>query len=68
LLIDIGCQGRGVGLQTRMGQALAEYLASGDVRALPVAPSTIKPFPLYGLRRLYISAVIAWYRMTDGGV
>ena len=68
LLIDIGCQGRGVGLQTRMGQAMAEYIASGDVRALPVAPSAIKPFPLYGLRRLYISAVIAWYRMTDGGV
>lgn len=68
LLIDIGCQGRGVGLQTRMGQALAEYIASGDKQALPVAPSTIKPFPLYGLRRLYVSAVIGWYRMTDGGV
>jgi glycine/D-amino acid oxidase-like deaminating enzyme len=68
LLIDIGCQGRGVGLQTRMGQAIAGYIASGDVRSLPVAPSKVKPFPLYGLRRLYISAVIAWYRMTDGGV
>lgn len=68
LLIDIGCQGRGVGLQTRMGQALAEYIATGNAQALPVAPSTIKPFPLYGLRRLYVSAVIGWYRMTDGGV
>ncbi|MCU4120222.1 NAD(P)/FAD-dependent oxidoreductase [Variovorax sp. N23] len=68
LLIDIGCQGRGVGLQTRMGQALAEYIATGNRQALPVAPSTIKPFPLYGLRRLYVSAVIGWYRMTDGGV
>jgi glycine/D-amino acid oxidase-like deaminating enzyme len=68
LLIDIGCQGRGVGLQTRMGQALAHYIASGDVQALPVAPSSIKAFPLYGLRRLYVSAVIAWYRLTDGGV
>lgn len=68
LLIDIGCQGRGVGLQTRMGQALAEYIATGNRQALPVAPSRIKPFPLYGLRRLYVSAVIGWYRMTDGGV
>ena len=68
LLIDIGCQGRGVGLQTRMGQALAEYIVTGDKQALPVAPSVIKPFPLYGLRRLYVSAVIGWYRMTDGGV
>ncbi len=68
LLIDIGCQGRGVGLQTRMGQAIAQYIVGGDARALPVALSKIKPFPLYGLRRLYISAVIGWYRMTDGGV
>ena len=68
LLIDIGCQGRGIGLQTRMGQALAEYIITGDKEALPVALSPIKPFPLYGLRRLYISAVIGWYRMTDGGV
>jgi glycine/D-amino acid oxidase-like deaminating enzyme len=68
LLIDIGCQGRGVGLQTRMGQALAEYIVGGDPQALPVALSGIKPFPLYGLRRLYVAAVIGWYRMTDGGV
>jgi len=68
LLIDIGCQGRGVGLQTRMGQALAQYIAEGDAGSLPVALSKVKPFPLYGLRRLYVSAVIGWYRMTDGGV
>lgn len=68
LLIDIGCQGRGVGLQTRMGQALATYIATGDKQALPVAPSAIEPFPFFGLRRAYVSAVVAWYRMTDGGV
>ena len=68
VLIDIGCQGRGVGLQTRMGQAMASYLVSGDRDALPVVPSGIHTFPLYGLRRLYISAVIGWYRLTDGGV
>ncbi|WP_188982994.1 NAD(P)/FAD-dependent oxidoreductase [Pseudomonas matsuisoli] len=68
VLIDIGCQGRGVGLQTRMGQAMARYLVTGDRDALPVVPSGIHTFPLYGLRRLYISAVIGWYRLTDGGV
>ncbi|SDI01852.1 Glycine/D-amino acid oxidase [Pseudomonas flavescens] len=68
LLIDIGCQGRGVGLQTRMGQALARYLLSDDRQGLPVQPSGIKAFPLYGMRRLYIAAVIAWYRISDGGV
>ncbi|ARP89022.1 FAD-dependent oxidoreductase [Bordetella genomosp. 9] len=68
LLIDIGCQGRGVGLQTAMGKAMAAYTANGDRNALPVPPSPIKPFPLYGLRRIYVNAVVTWYRMTDGGV
>lgn len=68
LLIDIGCQGRGVGLQTAMGRAMAEYVTSGDRAALPVPVSPIKSFPLYGLRRLYVNAVVTWYRMNDGGV
>ena len=68
LLVDIGCQGRGVGLQTSMGRAMAEYVATGDANALPVPLSPIVPFPLYGLRRLYVNAVVTWYRMTDGGV
>ncbi|SFV11916.1 Glycine/D-amino acid oxidase [Methylobacterium sp. 174MFSha1.1] len=68
LLIDIGCQGRGVGLQTRMGQAIAAYLARGDADALPLAPTPITPLPLHRLHRLYASAVVAWYRFRDGGL
>ncbi|MFJ3463341.1 NAD(P)/FAD-dependent oxidoreductase [Achromobacter spanius] len=68
LLVDIGCQGRGVGLQTCMGAAMAQYVATGDANALPVPLSPIVPFPLYPLRRLYVNAVVSWYRMTDGGV
>ena len=63
LLIDIGCQRRGIGLQTRMGQALASYVHSGDRSVLPVAPTDIKAFPLYVLRRAYVAAAIAWYKM-----
>ena len=36
LLIDIGCMGRGVALQTALGQAMAEYVASGNAEALPL--------------------------------
>jgi len=68
LLVDLGCQGRGVGLQTAMGQAMAEYVATGDVRALPVPVTPIRPFPLYPLRRLYVNAVVTWYRLNDGGL
>lgn len=68
LLVDIGCQGRGVGLQTRMGEAMADYIVSGDAAALPLPLSPITPFPLYGLRRLYVNAVVSWYRLNDGGM
>ena len=68
LLVNIGCQGRGVGLQTCMGAAMADYVTTGDANCLPFALSPIKPLPLYALRRLYVSAVVTWYRLNDGGL
>ena len=68
LLVDIGCMGRGVGLQTTMGQALARYLGSGRAADLPFPIVPVAPIPVHGLNLLYVSAIIAWYRMTDGGV
>jgi glycine/D-amino acid oxidase-like deaminating enzyme len=68
LLVDIGCMGRGVGLQTTMGKTLARYLGSGRAGDLPFPIVPIAPIPAHGLNRLYVSAIIAWYRMTDGGV
>jgi len=68
LLVDIGCMGRGVGLQTLLGKALANYLGSGRSSDLPLPIIPIEPIPLHALNRLYLAAVIAWCRMTDGGV
>ena len=68
LLIDIGCMGRGVGLQTSMGRAMADYLTSGDKQALPFQITTAKSFPLYAFRKVYVNAVMTWYRMNDGGL
>ena len=68
LLIDIGCMGRGVGLQTSMGRAIANYVVSGDKSTLPFQITAAKPFPLYGLRRAYVNAVLTWYRISDGGL
>lgn len=68
LLVDIGCMGRGVGLQTAMGKAMAEYVSSGDARALPFPIVPVKPLPLHAFHKAYTSAIIAWYRLTDGGV
>lgn len=68
LLVDIGCMGRGVGLQTAMGKAMADYLVSGDRARLPFPLMPITPLPLHALNELYVSAIIAWYRLTDGGM
>jgi len=68
LLIDIGCMGRGVGLQTAVGRAMANYVTSGKASALPFPITPITPLPLHALHKLYVSAIITWYRMTDGGV
>ncbi len=68
LTIDIGCMGRGVGLQTSMGQALGKYLIDADQEHLPFPIRQITPLPLYGMRKLYVGAIIVWYQMTDGGL
>jgi glycine/D-amino acid oxidase-like deaminating enzyme len=65
LLIDIGCMGRGVALQSAMGRAMAAYIASGDPMALPLPPGKVKPLPLHGLNKLYFQAFVTWYRFLD---
>ncbi len=65
LLIDIGCMGRGIALQTAMGQAIAAYLANGDEGALPLPLTPVRPLPFYGLHNAVAAAFIAWYRFLD---
>jgi glycine/D-amino acid oxidase-like deaminating enzyme len=65
LLIDIGCMGRGVALQTALGQAMARYLASGLADALPLPPVPIRAIPFHSLNRAYFAAAVAWYRFLD---
>jgi len=65
LLIDIGCMGRGVALQSAMGRAMAAYIASGDPLALPLPPGKVKPLPFHGLNKLYFQAFVTWYRFLD---
>ena len=65
LLIDIGCMGRGVGLQTALGQAMADYLATGNPEALPMPLQPVRPLPFHGLNKMYFAAAVAWYRFLD---
>ncbi len=68
LLVDIGCMGRGIGLQTAMGQAMADYIATGNPDALPVPLTPVKALPLHTFHRAYLSAIITYYRLQDGGI
>ncbi len=65
LLIDIGCMGRGIALQTAMGQAVAAYVVTGDESALPLPLTPVRPLPFYGLHNAVAAAFIAWYRFLD---
>ncbi len=65
LLIDIGCMGRGVALQSAMGRAMATYIATGDPMALPLPPREVRPLPFHGLNKLYFQAFVTWYRYLD---
>ena len=60
--------GRGVGLQSAMGRAMADYVSTGDEKALPLPLVPMKAMPLHALHRAWISAIVAWYRMRDGGL
>lgn len=68
LLALVGCMGRGVGLQTAMGQAVAEAVATGNRAAIPFPVTPIRRLPLHALHELYVAALVAWYRLTDAGV
>jgi glycine/D-amino acid oxidase-like deaminating enzyme len=65
LLIDIGCMGRGIALQTAMGQAMAAYVATGDADALPLPLTDVRPLPFHGVHKAVAAAFIAWYRFLD---
>jgi glycine/D-amino acid oxidase-like deaminating enzyme len=65
LIAIAGCQGRGVGLMTALGERVAAYLRSGDPGSIPFPLSPIRPIPLHRFRQFGIAAAISWYRMLD---
>ena len=65
LVIMVGCQGRGMALQSKMGEWIAGYLESGKSDALPLPLTKIAPIPFHELRRLYVTATIAYFMLRD---
>ncbi|MDW6025841.1 FAD-dependent oxidoreductase [Mesorhizobium sp. BAC0120] len=65
LLAVVGCQGRGVGLMTALGERIAAYLAGGDPKSIPFPLTPVRPIPLHGFRQIGVAAASTWYRMLD---
>jgi len=65
LIAVAGCQGRGVGLMTTLGEKLAGYVAARNPELLPFPLSPIRPIPFHRFRQVGIAATIAWYRTLD---
>ena len=64
LLISIGCQGRGIGLQTAMGIELAKRaLDRAYEPALLFSP--IRAIPFHGLKAIGVSFMVALYGAMD---
>jgi glycine/D-amino acid oxidase-like deaminating enzyme len=65
VLACLGYNGRGVALATSMGRYIAEYIADPARHPLPLPVTPIEPIPLHGMHRAYVSALAAWYRLSD---
>jgi glycine/D-amino acid oxidase-like deaminating enzyme len=64
LLIAIGCQGRGIGLQSAMGAELARRALDRSYDP-PLLFSTIDPIPFHALKAIGASLMVTWYRVMD---
>lgn len=65
MTIALGYNGRGIGMATTLGCALAEHLASDSPSPFVYPLSAIKPIPGHSLQRLYLAAAVAYFRLLD---
>jgi glycine/D-amino acid oxidase-like deaminating enzyme len=64
LTVAIGCQGRGIGWQTAMGEELARIATRPDhVPILP--PRPVRPIPFHGLKAAAVTATVMACRLLD---
>jgi glycine/D-amino acid oxidase-like deaminating enzyme len=65
VLTCLGYNGRGVAMATAMGQALAEWVRTGDDDAVPLLPTPMRALPFHGLRRPALEVISAYFRLRD---
>ena len=65
LTIFLGYNGRGVAMATQLGTLVAANLLAPVDNPLPLALSSIAPIPLHFLHRIYATAILQMYRLSD---
>lgn len=61
----LGCNGHGVALMTVLGQRLAARIASGDVTALVLPPTPVRPMPFHRFWKLGVALRVAYGRAQE---
>jgi glycine/D-amino acid oxidase-like deaminating enzyme len=65
LIIAAGCQTRGLGAQTSLGQYLADAILGGDRSVVPLPFTPIRAAPLVAKSPKVLGLTLAWYRLLD---
>src|SRR6266404_7433162 len=65
LTVFLGYNGRGVAMATTLGTLVAKNLIAPANNPLPLPITDIRPIPLHALHRIYATAILQSYRLTD---
>jgi glycine/D-amino acid oxidase-like deaminating enzyme len=65
LFAALGCNGRGVGMASNIGQVVAEAMAKSSFRDCPIPVTQIAAIPFHGFRAPVLQAAVAWKAYLD---
>ena len=65
LTVFLGYNGRGVAMATVLGTLVAAHLVAPAANPLPLPVTGIRPIPLHALHRIYATALLQMYRLSD---
>ena len=65
LTVFLGYNGRGVAMATTLGTLVAKNLIAPADNPLPLPITGVHPIPLHSLHRIYATAILQMYRLSD---
>jgi glycine/D-amino acid oxidase-like deaminating enzyme len=65
VICALGCNGRGIGISTAMGQLLGERLLGKDARDMPLPPTPMQRFHFHAFRHLGVATATQYYGLRD---